>query len=236
MDNEVVNVSDLKPNEWNANKMTDETFEHLTNTIDDYGFLQNILVWRNSNKELIIIDGFHRMMSLRKLGVETVEAKVLSNEDLFKIGMKLKDDNKIKFVAGDDKEEMLTNVAKTLTILMNEIKGEADVVRMAELIESLKPSFDIEQLSKVLNISEEDIASYKSILDADAKDIDNIMSIKDKKPLNEVRLIYDEVSHNIFNKAVEHTGIGNISDAVLEICKDYLSQRGIEYNNNLELK
>lgn len=143
-----VKVNECKPNEYNPNVMTESQMEHLRREILRIGFLQPILI----NKDNMIIDGEHRWLAGKDLGMEEIPAVVI-DVDL--------------------------KTAKTATLTMNQIKGEINPVKMAELLESLKEDYSVGDLSNILDLSELEIESYTELNELpDIGDID----IPDKEP------------------------------------------------------
>lgn len=71
-----IKISDLvgTPDEQNANKMSDEDFALLVNSIDQNGFLQDILVQRRPDGKWDIVDGNHRVKAAKKAGYTAVTA------------------------------------------------------------------------------------------------------------------------------------------------------------------
>lgn len=64
-------------NEWNANKMDDETFVVLVEEIRTNGFLDPIEVVALEGEQYRIIGGEHRHKAAARLEMETIPARVL---------------------------------------------------------------------------------------------------------------------------------------------------------------
>ena len=77
--NEVVwkNISDVKPNNYNPNYMPNNIFDSLKDDIKQNKFFGAIIV----NKKGTIIDGEHRYLALKKLGVKKIPCIVENVDD-----------------------------------------------------------------------------------------------------------------------------------------------------------
>jgi len=71
---ERVKLDQLKPNDWNPNKMDAKTYAKLKNNIRKFGYVNKIVV----DEEGTIIDGYHRWKALQELGYGKVEVVVVS--------------------------------------------------------------------------------------------------------------------------------------------------------------
>lgn len=100
----------LHLNPWNPNKMRDREQQALAESISEYGQILELIVRPHPNKpeHYQIIDGAHRFETLG----ETVFCNVIYG---------LSDAN-----------------AKKLTIIMNETRGEADKIELAQLLASIE--------------------------------------------------------------------------------------------------
>jgi ParB/RepB/Spo0J family partition protein len=98
------------------------------------------------NKNKVIIDGEHRWKAAKEVGLKEIPC--------IQVDMDEKD-------------------AKLTTVNMNQIKGEINPVKFAELLKSLDTDFNSKELSDLLNISEMEIEQYDMLIDlADLEDID----------------------------------------------------------------
>ena len=106
---EIVDISLLKANNYNPNRMPKKEMELLAECISDYGFLFPIVV----NKEgdhYVIIDGYHRYETLKRL--KSDKASI--------INLDIKPEQRMQ-----------------LTVLMNRIKGMHQVESMSNLVVKL---------------------------------------------------------------------------------------------------
>lgn len=217
-----IDIFNLEENTYNPNKMSEDLFSHLTETIDTMGFLQQILVWKrpSSEKKYIIIDGAHRYRSLKKLGYTKIEAKILNDYDLLEIGKRLKEAGKINVPVETPDEDTITSIAKALTILMNEIKGELNPVKFAKLLNDLKPTFTTEQISMILNKPQQELESYELLLNMEEKEA--LRLVGSPTTLKEMKFILTDTEMQIMNEAIKLTGIISQSEAATQMCMEYI--------------
>ena len=106
---ELIDISLIIANDYNPNKMPKKEMTLLKESILKYGFLFPILV-NKENDKFIIIDGFHRFETLKRIG---------SGQALI-INLNIPISERMK-----------------LTVLMNRIKGMHQVEGMSELVVKL---------------------------------------------------------------------------------------------------
>lgn len=123
----VVLVEQLGPNPWNPNRQTDFIFEKEKASIEEFGFIDPILV-RVKDGNYQIIDGEHRWKAAKEMGLRDVS--------IISLG------------------EIPDHVAKKLTIIMNETRGRADDTLMSKLVLELKSEVGMEDLTRLLPYTE----------------------------------------------------------------------------------
>jgi len=113
---ENIKIEKLIPNRYNPRKITKDSFEKLKNSINEFGFVDPIIVRKNKNK-YEIIGGHQRYNAAKELGYELVPCIVLdiSEKRAKLLNLAL---NKIR---GDWDSELLVK-------LLNQIKDESDLV------------------------------------------------------------------------------------------------------------
>lgn len=131
-----VDLSLLVPNTWNYNEQSEEMLEKTKDNLKEFGQMRPIVV-RESNGKFEIINGFHRWLSCKELGFK----KVLIN-NLGKVS---------------DKE------AKLLTILLNELKGNPNAVKLAKLIDTLYGSDAWQDIARLLPFGDDEIENFRKI-------------------------------------------------------------------------
>ncbi len=140
----------LRPNPWNPNRQSDFMFDKEKKSIERFGFLDPITV-RSGNEDgkfkdgkVEIIDGEHRWRAATDLGLAEVTINDLGNLP--------------------DAE------AKALTIALNELHGEADKVKQAELVTHLVTDFP--NIAEVLPFTDIEIEEFQGIVDFDWDGLD----------------------------------------------------------------
>lgn len=116
----LVPVKALHPNPWNPNKMSQRALEAAKESIEEHGFVDELLVREHQEheSEFEIIDGEHRQEIVEALIEDDPEALI-----------------PIRVIDADDAE------AKKLTVIMNETRGSADKVELANLLADLSESY-----------------------------------------------------------------------------------------------
>lgn len=135
----VVSPDKLKPNPWNPNSMTKEVMDAEKASIKKFGFVDPITV-RESGKGYEVIDGEHRWRAAKELKLKEVPV----------INM------------GIVKDE----VAKQLTIVLNETRGKAKAKELAQLIQELgQGGMALEDLAMVTPFTQDDLKIMVESLD-----------------------------------------------------------------------
>ena len=102
-----VKTKDIKYAPYNPRKISDDMFEKLKRSIEEFGYIEPIIV---NKRNMQVVGGNQRLKALNDLGIEEVEAV---------------------FVDLDDARE------KALNIALNKITGEWDYVKLKDLLEEL---------------------------------------------------------------------------------------------------
>lgn len=134
-----VNIADVYPNDYNYNEMSAEMMEKEAEAFRRFGVIRSILV-RQIGTKYVIIDGEHRYKILRDAGVARVQVRNLGH--------------------------MSDEEAKTLTIAMDEIKGQPDFLRSAELFADIK-GYSFEDISTFLPYKPEELQTMVDAVDFD---------------------------------------------------------------------
>ncbi len=129
--------SSLKNNDYNPNKTTQRQQEAIAESLNNYGQLTSVLVRPDPDDKnrYIIIDGEHR-------------GQVLQDE-----------------IFVDIVHDLSLSDAKKLTIIMNETRGSADKIELAQLLASLNDSFD--DLREGLPYNEDELAELLELAKVD---------------------------------------------------------------------
>jgi len=130
---EVIALSSMKPNPWNPNKMSEETFAKEILSIKNNGFIEPIKVRVLPNNTYEIVDGEHRWRAAQSLGMVSVPVVNLG---------KIPDEK-----------------AKKLTIIANELRGAPEPVLLAALIKDLNATVSLDDLALELPMSSTELDS-----------------------------------------------------------------------------
>lgn len=135
----VVPIDRVIPNAWNPNSMSKQVFDKQKNSLVELGLMGSILVRRinHTNADYEILDGEHRFKASKELQYTEIPVEVITKDV-------------------SDKE------AKLLTILLNNLHGEDDIFKRAEILKSL----DSGQL-QLLPFTAEEIENEKKFVDFD---------------------------------------------------------------------
>jgi len=146
-----VNIDWIFPNQYNPNFQTKEMIEKGKKSVEEFGFLVPILVREkdilDSEGNIIgdevyeIIDGEHRWRYCKEIGYKEIDV-----ESLGKISDQL---------------------AKFLTIQLNNLKGKDDILKRAELLKQLSEGqlsllpFDNKQIEEEMKLLNFDFSQYE---------------------------------------------------------------------------
>ncbi len=110
-------IDQVEPNPWNPNKQIPQVAQAERESITRFGFVDPITVRvvPGEHDRWQIIDGEHRWREARDLGYETIAAVIL---------------------------DVTEDEAKKLTIVLNETRGDADVVLLGQLLQQLADTDD----------------------------------------------------------------------------------------------
>lgn len=134
-----VPLDQLKPNDYNPNRMPREEMRLLETCIKKYGFLFPIIAtWDEELQRYRIIDGYHRYEVLKRIGCETG----------WIVDLRLPFDEAVQ-----------------LTVLMNRIKGMHQVERMSDLVVKLADlGLEDSEICKNLGMEAEELIRLKQQL------------------------------------------------------------------------
>lgn len=129
----------ILPNPWNPNRMTGVMYAKALESIELYGFIDPLLVRQVSESIYQIIDGEHRFRAGSDLGM--IEFPCVS------LG------------------EVSDTDAKKLTIVMNELHGQADPTRMGDLLNEILTLTSMDELLQALPYTEDILAGFLGVTD-----------------------------------------------------------------------
>jgi ParB-like chromosome segregation protein Spo0J len=136
----VMAIDDLIPNGWNYNTQSAAVFRKLVNAIRRHGFTKPVIVYArpDSGTKRIIVDGEHRWRAVKALGMTAVSVVDLG-------------------LIPDER-------AKELTIILNELAGEANEARLADLLREINQAASTNELLEVMPFSETELDAYLSTI------------------------------------------------------------------------
>lgn len=170
LERHLVGVNEVVPNPWNPNTMTDRTYEAVRESIRTYGFIDPVL-GRPKGKKWQIINGEHRWRAAKDEGYEQIWLDSLG---------RMSDDS-----------------AKKLTIILNESTGEADIVKLSQLLADIrKGTADTAELLIGLPYTPAELDHLLSIGDVNWDDFkasgDDDSSLNNGKSGHQVVLNFDD--------------------------------------------
>lgn len=135
-------IGELRPNKWNYNTQSPAVFNKLVESMRRHGFTKRVITRRVPDVEgHEIIDGEHRWRAGQLLGVTHVPI--------------------------EDLGEVPDAQAKELTILLNELGGRPDDVRLGDLLREINLLTPMEELAKVMPFSESEMDTYINAMSFD---------------------------------------------------------------------
>ena len=153
-----IKLDEIHPNSWNPNRMSKEKYKKLKANLNQFGYLQPIVVAEVNGKR-IIVDGEHRWKALKENGITESEAVLLTG--------------------------YTENELKLLTINLNKLKGEFKPYELAELIAELDSKLD--NLNDYIALDQEEIHDLKELLKEPLESVEemrqNILKVEDDQPV-----------------------------------------------------
>lgn len=178
-------LSEFGPNDYNPNKMSVVAFEAEIDSICTNGYIDPITV-REVDGAYEIVDGEHRHRALREIGrrIEAGSIKVVPCEYhpekgwLTTDGEPLRRGYALPAVMKATKEVAVVNLgeisrahAQRLTVILNNTRGDSDVVDLAALLKEIEEqigdavgvgmTYSDEEITDMLNMAEFDWDEYK---------------------------------------------------------------------------
>lgn len=123
MDVKWIPIDLLKPNNWNPNFMSNTDYGNLLDNIATNGYQGQAII---INKDNIIIDGYHRWMALKELGIKEAPCTMDTDADDIK--------------------------SRILTLRMNKDRGYLVPVETGNLLKSLSKTIPNDILTKITRI------------------------------------------------------------------------------------
>lgn len=152
-----VPIGNVRPNGYNYNAQSPAVFNKLVESMRRFGFTLPIIVRELAKGKFEIIDGEHRWRGAKELAMPEVRVINLG---------KVTDER-----------------AKQLTIILNELGGSPDQVRLAELLRDINTDVTFDELAKVMPYSDKELNALIDAVDfsfASLSDEDTRPKVDDK--------------------------------------------------------
>ena len=140
---EWVEIEKIHPNDWNPNVQDDFIYERTKVSLLEYGWRDPVKV-RGGEEGYEIVDGEHRWKAAKAildgdLPEGRWKTKAAAYEKRYKSTIPI-----INY--GDVSREQ----AQELTLVLNNLSGEADTIKLADLVDELKSKQGLDRLVKVM--------------------------------------------------------------------------------------
>lgn len=189
-------LSQIEPNPWNPNIQEDAVFKSLKESIKKNGFTCPILVRELEKDKYQIIDGEHRHKACTALGYVKIKVESMG-------------------VVSDE-------IAKVLTIALNNIRGQDDILKRAQILKTLNDG-----QKSLFPWTKEEMANELKLLDFDWDKYNDTKEseIPKKSDICTVCFPLSKAQDAMLKEAIIHTGKANQSDALIDILVGYLELR-----------
>ena len=195
---ELVEIDQLKPNEYNPNEMTNEQMQVLIDDIKENGFVGPIVV--NGKNE--IINGYHRWEAAKFLGYSRVPI--------------------IRFNPIDEDHQ------KMLTIGWNTKHGDMNPTKLAQLVLDLSQRHSLDEMASRLGYSEEQIKDKLSMSQVTPEFMEQIKKQAEERQKEIPVVMNFAVSNEeqtIILDALELAGGKTNGEKLYRLSQEYLTQK-----------
>jgi len=192
----LVNINEIKPNPWNCNVQSKEMFDKEVQSIKELGMIGSILV-RETCGYYEIIDGEHRYKACLELGYVELPVETIG--------------------------EIPDNEAKTLTILLNNLRGKDDIEKRARIFQQLEQG----QL-QLLPFTDEQIKNEKQLVEWSFDQYQKKTDIKKRVPTRTVAIGLTDDEWKVWEQCLEFAHKRNWTDLQLFLfmVNDFLALNG----------
>lgn len=179
-------LSDLVPNNYNPNILTETKLAQLKKTIKAHGYLQFIIVRPDPNNEgkFIIVDGEHRWQAMK-------------DEPEFQTPQNV-------IVAAQDED-----TAKIQTINMNLLRGDLDRVKVSGILHDLLQTHTMDDIEALLGMTVDEIQTYEEMADFDMDKFEDVKEeipedpdLKEEEPVSTITIELDAEEEQMYHKAI----------------------------------
>lgn len=175
-----VKIDEIYPNKWNCNLQSDFMFEKEKKSIQEFGFVQPILV-RETDGFYEIIDGEHRWRACKQLQFSEILIESLG--------------------------EIPDSLAKILTINLNNIRGQDDILKRAEILKQLKAGqlgllpFDQAQIDAEIKLLSFDFSQFENV---EINEEDQDISLMILKKMEELGILMSRLNTETKARKIKH--------------------------------
>jgi len=148
----IIEINKLCPAAWNYKTDNDELKEKLKNNIKQDGQIENVIIRELETGFYEVVNGNHRLLAMKELGFEQM----------------------ICYNCGKISDAK----AKLIAIKTNETKFEADHIKLAEVIISLKDEFTLDQIEEVTPFDKESLENFDKLLSFNWDELDSKKKIE----------------------------------------------------------
>ena len=164
----MINIDKIHPNPWNPNVQTDFMYQKTRASIIKLGFVDPLTV-RQVGKEYEIIDGEHRwkvIAELKENGMADEEREYFETNANKEELQKTIDTGNIPCT---DLGEIPDHVARQLTIVLNNTRGETDNIKLAEMVTEMleMPGVELQELEFTLPYTGVELDDLSNLLSFD---------------------------------------------------------------------
>lgn len=132
-----IRTADIFPNEYNPNDVTTVKMSSLEKSMLKRGLIYPVVVTKREDGTYKIIDGEHRWLKAKELGIEEIDCNVMEYVD----------------------EE--TDMIRTVNI--NNLRGEFDVEKLSVIVADLMTRVDVETLAVEMGMTTEEILGLEEL-------------------------------------------------------------------------
>lgn len=184
---------EIEPNPWNPNEQNEIMFKKLIQSIKENGFTSPILIRKLEENKYQIIDGEHRWKACRELDFNTIKAEII--------------------------QDINDATAQMLTIALNNIRGNDDVLKRAQILKQLNDG----QLS-ILPWDKEEIENELNLINFDWDRFNKEHEGQIEKKSQTFIFNLTEAEYKVVEYALKLTKKDN-NQALLTIVKEFLELR-----------
>jgi ParB/RepB/Spo0J family partition protein len=124
-----LDITKVKPNEWNPNTQTESVFNALTENIQEIGMTEPIMVKPEEDGTFLLVSGHHRWEACKVLGHTEIPAYVMEDFD--------------------------EDAAKFQTVRMNMLKGKLDPVKFTKLFDDMADKYGKDLTKQMMALVDE---------------------------------------------------------------------------------